>query len=58
MTLLRRFGKIVMGLLRELSDQTAYDRHLAAHGLRHSGDEWRRFCEERLRAKYTRPKCC
>jgi hypothetical protein len=58
MNTLRRFGKVVMGLLRELSDQTAYQRHLDAHGRRHSGSEWRLFCEERLRAKYSRPKCC
>jgi hypothetical protein len=58
MTALRRLGRIVVGLLRELSDETAYRRHLAAHGRPHSGDEWRRFCEERLHAKYTRPKCC
>ena len=47
-----------MALLRELADENAYQRHLAAHGRPHSGEEWRRFSEERLRAKYTRPKCC
>lgn len=55
---LKALGKILVGLLRELSDETAYQRHLAAHGQVHSGDEWRRFSEERLRAKYVRPKCC
>jgi hypothetical protein len=55
---LRALGKILVGLLRELSDETAYQRHLAAHGRVPSGDEWRRFSEERLRAKYVRPKCC
>ncbi|HWQ55515.1 MAG TPA: hypothetical protein VN442_17645 [Bryobacteraceae bacterium] len=54
----RSFGRIVMGILRELSDESAYKRHLAAHGREHSGEEWRRFSEERLGAKYTRPKCC
>jgi hypothetical protein len=44
--------------LRELSDEAAYQRHLAAHGRVPSGNEWRRFSEERLRAKYVRPKCC
>lgn len=57
-TRVRSFGRIVMGILRELSDETAYKRHLAAHGREHSGEEWRRFSEERLGAKYTRPKCC
>lgn len=53
-----RFFEIVMGLLRELSDESAYRRHLAAHGTVHSADEWRRFSDERMRAKYMRAKCC
>jgi hypothetical protein len=55
---LRALGRILAGILKELSDETAYQRHLAAHGRTHSGEEWRRFSEERLRAKYARPKCC
>jgi hypothetical protein len=47
-----------MGILREIADENAYARHLAAHGRTHSGEEWRRFSEERLRAKYARAKCC
>jgi hypothetical protein len=58
MSAILRFCNLVMGVLRELADENAYRRHLAAHGRPHSGDEWRRFCEVRLRAKYTRPKCC
>ena len=54
----RRFCALLMGLLRELSDESAYQRHLVAHGRTHSGDEWRRFSETHLRAKYYRPKCC
>jgi hypothetical protein len=45
-------------LLRELSDENAYARHLAARGLCDSAEEWRHFSEERLRAKYARAKCC
>ncbi len=55
---LGRFFELVVGLLRELSDESAYARHLRAHGRIHSGQEWRRFCEERLGARYRRPKCC
>ena len=55
---MRQFFRIVMGLLRELADENAYARHLAVHGREHSGEEWRRFSEERLRAKYARAKCC
>jgi hypothetical protein len=55
---MKRFWRLVVGLLRELSDENAYARHLAAHGCSHSGEEWRRFSEERMRAKYARAKCC
>jgi hypothetical protein len=55
---MRRFARLVLSLLRELADENAYARHLAAHGRPHSGEEWRRFSEERLRAKYARAKCC
>ena len=58
MSAIRRFCDLVLAVLRELADESAYQRHLAAHGRPHSGEEWRHFCEERLRAKYTRPKCC
>jgi hypothetical protein len=55
---LRRFGELVWALLRELADENAYRRHLEAHGAEHSGAEWRRFSEERMRGKYARAKCC
>jgi uncharacterized short protein YbdD (DUF466 family) len=55
---LRRFSALLVGLLRELSDENPYRRHLAAHGRDHSPQEWRRFCDQRLRAKYARAKCC
>lgn len=55
---MRQFWRILTGLLRELADENAYARHLAAHGRVHSREEWQRFSEERLRAKYLRAKCC
>ena len=55
---MRRLGRLLLALLRELADENAYRRHLDAHGRTHSGPEWRRFSEERLRAKYARAKCC
>ena len=58
MSHLRRLGALVLDLLREIGDENAYRRHLLAHGRDHSGAEWRRFSEERLRAKYARAKCC
>ena len=53
----RLFG-LLRDLLRELADENAYQRHLAAHGRTHSAEEWRRFSDERMRAKYMRAKCC
>jgi hypothetical protein len=55
---LKKLGSLLVALLRELSDENAYRRHLAAHGAVASAAEWKRFSDERLRAKYTRPKCC
>ena len=43
---------------RELGDENAYHRYLERHGRHASGEEWRRFSEERLRARYARAKCC
>jgi hypothetical protein len=58
MSLLKRAGFLLWELLRELSDENAYRRHLAYHGRLHSPEEWRRFSDQRLQAKYVRPKCC
>jgi hypothetical protein len=55
---MKRVFTLLLGLLRELADESAYARHLAAHGRTHSAAEWRRFSDERLRAKYMRAKCC
>ena len=55
---MRRLFRLVMRLLRELADENAYQRHLTMHGRTHSGEEWRRFSEQHLRAKYARAKCC
>jgi hypothetical protein len=55
---LKKLLDIFWGILREISDESAYQRHLAAHGRAHSGVEWRRFSEERLRQKYQRARCC
>ena len=55
---MRRLFRFVLELLRELSDENAYRRHLAAHGVPASPEEWRRFSDERMRGKYARAKCC
>ena len=55
---MRRVFRLVMALLRELADESAYQRHLTAHGRSHSGEEWRRFSEQRMRERYAQAKCC
>lgn len=55
---MRRFFRLVRELLQELADENAYQRHLEIRGRPHSAVEWRRFCDERARAKYARAKCC
>ena len=55
---MRRVAKLMMALLRELGDENAYRRHLKERGATHSGAEWRRFSERRMKEKYARAKCC
>ena len=55
---MRRLGRFILALLRELADESAYQRHLAAHGRVLSGGEWRRFSDARLRARYAQATCC
>ena len=55
---LQRLAALAAALLRELADENAYHRHLHRSGAADSAEEWRRFWEQRLRARFTRPKCC
>jgi hypothetical protein len=48
----------VRGIMREIADENAYERHLEWHGTTHSPAEYRRFADGRLAAKYQRAKCC
>lgn len=56
--MLRSFWAILKGLIAELTDQNAYQRHLAAHGVTDSPAEWRRFSDHKWAASAKRPKCC
>ena len=53
-----KFFRLVKGILRELSDEAAYSRHLRATGRAHSSAEWRLFTEGRYRRKFQSAKCC
>jgi hypothetical protein len=58
MRILRSILAGIRELMLELSDQRAYARHLEAHGAKDCGEEWRKFSDERLRARYQQVKCC
>ncbi len=58
MSRLRRAARLLAALLRELADESAYQRHLASRGVAPSAEEWRRFSNARLAARYGRPRCC
>ena len=55
---MKSFWRGVVGLLKELSDENAYQRHLLAHNRTHSAQEWRSFLDERLKKKFAQGKCC
>jgi hypothetical protein len=54
----RKAARLLLALLRELGDENAYRRHLAAHGRQHSRREWQKFSQERLHWRFVHPKCC
>ena len=58
MKLLRKIFELARSLARELSDETAYKRHLQLTGHHHSAVEWRVFSDRRHRRKYQNAKCC
>lgn len=58
MRVLRRAARLLVALMRELADENAYRRYLAAHGRAHSPRAWQEFSERRLLARFVRPRCC
>ena len=56
--MIRRAAALLLAVLREIGDESAYQRYLTRHCISASGPAWRRFSEERLRARYSRAKCC
>jgi len=55
---MRTFWQTIVAILRELADENAYRRFLLAEGSPPSREAWQRFCDCRLKAKYSRAKCC
>jgi hypothetical protein len=58
MTILRLVFSYFMALARELSDETAYARHLQLTGNTHSVAEWKTFSDRKHGRKYENAKCC
>lgn len=58
MKMLRKIFELARGLMRQLSDETPYKRHLQWTGHPHSAAEWKAFSDERHRRKYKNAKCC
>ena len=55
---MKRFLHLCKALMRELSDEAAYRRYLAAAGREPSPEAWRAFSDQRYRRKYQNAKCC
>ncbi len=58
---MRIVGRVIsyfVALARELSDESAYARHLRLTGHAHSRGEWRVFSERKHGRKYANGKCC
>lgn len=55
---MKRLLTFLLDLAREIGDENAYRRFLDARGVSPSREAWRRFSEERMRAKFSRAKCC
>jgi len=58
MRALRKLLGFFVALARELSDESAYARHLEMTRRVHSAAEWRLFIDQRHCRKYRSAKCC
>lgn len=58
MKIVQHILRYCAALARELSDESAYARHLRATGRVHSAAEWKLFIDRRFRRKYQNAKCC
>ena len=58
MKLVRQITSTLLATLREIFDESAYERFLARHGVASSVSSYARFCREREAAKVRRPRCC
>jgi len=57
-TILRRAILLLGSVLREIFDETAYERFLARHHSSAGTASYADFCREQQQAKVQRPRCC
>ena len=55
---LRRVGTILLAMLREIFDESAYARYLSRHGLTSSVEAYAAFVREAEIVKARKPRCC
>lgn len=55
---MRRAARLLLAILREIGDESAYHRYLMLHKIPASGAAWRRFSDGRHKARYARARCC
>jgi hypothetical protein len=55
---LRRVGTILLAMLREIFDESAYARFLSRHGLTSSVEAYAAFVREAEIVKARKPRCC
>jgi hypothetical protein len=55
---LRQIEQTLLLMLREIFDESAYDRFLARQGVTASREAYGRFLREQGEARARRPKCC
>ena len=55
---LRELFGLIVAVLREIFDESAYERFLARHQLTSSAAAYSSFCRERDFSRARRPRCC
>ena len=58
MTRIKTIGRIVMDVLREIFDESAYTRFLTHHQLSSNRSAYAAFLHEQENVKARRPRCC
>jgi len=55
---LKRTGVMLLSVLREIFDESAYQRFLSQTEMTSSREAYAAFCEEHDALKVRRPRCC